>query len=94
MVETPPPAPAPAPLKVAMERPPSGSILVPYSGIQEEDGEAATRVGTMALTPEQAAALGIRPGYTPGALYYDGNTPGELPHLLTKNSPAAGQNER
>ncbi len=31
--------------------------------------------GTMALTAAEAEAMGIRPGYTPGALYTPGTTP-------------------
>jgi hypothetical protein len=76
-----------------MEKPINGTILVPFSVVEDDDGTKVTKTGTLALTGEQAAALGVRPGYTPGALYLK-NAPADLPHLLTRNNQAGSQNQQ
>jgi hypothetical protein len=67
--ESPPVARLPEP------RPPAGSILMPSSAVSSS---GAAPVGTLELTAEQASRLGIRPGYTPGALIIPTRQPDTL----------------
>jgi hypothetical protein len=85
------PVPPPPPAKTVADRPAEGTVVVPFSVTESEGGSTVTRVGTIALTTEQAAAMGVRPGYTPEALYLRNRGPGDLPSMLTRNVPGSSQ---
>ncbi|HEV3256696.1 MAG TPA: hypothetical protein VG013_07455 [Gemmataceae bacterium] len=79
------------PAAAKMVEPPAGTVLV--TAVAPDSPGAASTTGTIELTAAEAAAMGIRPGYTPGALIVPArpHDPVVWPALATKTDADASR---